>query len=65
MARKKVQLAFNPDTMTVSDLKSCANTLRSIMQKYNQLEKSRVSEETFIEELYFTVLQYVDSYEVE
>lgn len=65
MARKKVQLAFNPDTMTVSDLKSCANTLRSIMQKYNQLEESRVNDETFVEELYFTVLQYVDSYEVE
>ena len=61
---KVVELKFNPDTMTVSDLKSCANTLRSLMEKYHSLLDKDLSDESFVEEVYFQFLQYVDSYKV-
>lgn len=32
--KKTIVLAFNPDTMTVSDLKAAAKTLRSLMFDY-------------------------------
>jgi len=64
MAREKIKLAFNPDTMTVSDLKACAKTMRSLMQKYDQLVEEDTNPYTLVEELYFTFIQYVDTYEV-
>lgn len=61
---KKTQLAFNPDTMTVSALKDCAKSMRSLMQKYDQLEELGLESEELLQELGLTVLQYADYYEV-
>lgn len=57
MPLPKTQLAFNPDTMTVSDLKKCANTLRSLIQAHDQDPDNW-------EELGRQVAQYADAYEV-
>ena len=32
--RNQIVIPFNPDTMTVSDLKACATALRGIMEDY-------------------------------
>jgi len=62
--KQKTQIPFNPDTMTVSDLKKCAHTVRSLMEKYEQLHQAGLSDTTFVEELYCHVLQITDAYEV-
>ncbi len=36
MAKSKIKVTFNPDTMTVSDLKQCANTLRELLLQHNE-----------------------------
>lgn len=32
----KTKIKFNPDTMTVSDLKNCAQTLRDLLHAYDR-----------------------------
>lgn len=61
---KKVKIEFNPDTMTVSDLKACASTLRTILQRYELLYDQKLPGDDILSDLGLTVLQYVDSYEV-
>lgn len=62
--RQKTKLPFNPDTMTVSDLKNCAHTLRSLLERYEQLATSEVNGTTMAEELYTQIMQIDDAYEV-
>lgn len=62
--KQKTKLPFNPDTMTVSDLKNCAHTLRSLLERYEQLANSGMNDTEFAEELYCHVLQIDDAYEV-
>ena len=35
MPRERIHLKFNPDTMTVSDLKAAVGTLNSILQDFD------------------------------
>lgn len=36
MPREKTHIAFNPDTMTVSELKYCASALASILDDFDR-----------------------------
>lgn len=38
MARKKTLLAFNPDTMTVRDVKTAVSCLRGIFQDFDRCQ---------------------------
>jgi hypothetical protein len=40
MARKKTLLAFNPDTMRVSDVKDAAKALRNLLRRMEQLREN-------------------------
>lgn len=68
MARPKTQLKFNPDTMTVSDVKLAARTLRGLMETYTrlaaELEAGTVTEAGMENWLACEVAQIADAYEV-
>ena len=68
MPRKTTNIAFNPDTMTVSDLKRCAKTLSAILQEFDR----HCNEETNYdwdsegaEAIALTVLKIRKEYEVD
>ena len=56
--RDKIRIAFNPDTMTVSDLKSCATALRGIMEDYERFGDDP-------QELALRIAQIADRYVVD
>jgi len=56
--RQPIHIAFNPDTMTVSDLKACATTLRTLLQDFERHGDDP-------EEFHSRFLQIVHAYKVE
>ena len=60
---KKTQLPFNPDCMTVSDIKQAAGTLRSIFQDIEQVLDGEAIPERY-EEFFVRVLQSRDAYDI-
>lgn len=55
-----INLAFNPDTMTVSDLKAAATTLRSLVQRFDADISDGRSEEELRDLAYSHLLNIVD-----
>lgn len=58
------KLPFNPDQMTVKDLKDAAGSLRALLQRYELLEQAGLNDTEFAEQLYSVVAQIADQYEV-
>jgi len=56
--RDPIHIAFNPDTMTVRDLKACATTLRGLLQDFDRHYDDP-------EEFWSRFLQITDAYTVE
>jgi len=56
--RNPIHIAFNPDTMTVRDLKACATTLRTLLQDFERHGDDP-------EEFRLRFLQITDAYTVE
>lgn len=68
MSRKTTKIAFNPDTMTVSDLKSCAETLSRILQDFDRCCKNEgyyVWDNLGSESFALSVLQVREAYELD
>jgi len=57
MAQRKTKLEWNPDNMTVADLRNAAKTLRSIMESADNAGDD-------FERIGLAVAQYQDAYEV-
>jgi hypothetical protein len=65
MARNQIHLAFNPDTMTVSDLKAAAGTLRNLLQRLEMMQQSTDDENVIAEDCYLQMLQIADRYDTD
>ena len=62
---KTIDIAFNKDNMTISDLKACASALESILDQFSiqlQLDESQDWSNEQAEEFCMRVLQMRDSY---
>ena len=65
----KIKLEFNPETMTVVDMKKAVTTLRHITQKFNDLkyavnEDQSMSFNEAAEEMMYGLSVVIDDYEV-
>ena len=65
----KIKLEFNPDTMTVADMKKAVQTLRQLFECYDELSMAvdidgTLSHEDAGDELKFMVDHLYENYEV-
>lgn len=62
LMREKIKIQFNPDTMTVSDLKQCANALKQILRANNSHKHNDTARDN---EILYNVWSIAEFYEVD